>query len=62
MAEDKPKSSAKQSAKKVPTDQRDDSAELKPSEADAPGPITPEHESGSWEQEQDRQEKQEDRK
>jgi hypothetical protein len=52
MSEEKAKPSVKPAAKKAPTDQRDDSAELKPSDAVAPGPITPEHESGSWEQDQ----------
>ena len=30
--------------------QAKDAPDLKPSDAEAPGPITPEHESGSWEQ------------
>jgi hypothetical protein len=29
---------------------REGISDLKPSDAEAPGPITPEHESGSWEQ------------
>lgn len=28
----------------------DDAPDLEPSDAEAPGPISPEHESGSWEQ------------
>jgi hypothetical protein len=31
-------------------EKREGIADLKPSDAEAPGPITPEHESGSWEQ------------
>ena len=36
------KASGKERAKDTP--------DLSPSDAEAPGPITPEHESGSWEQ------------
>lgn len=37
--------------KKERAKERDkDAPDLEPSDADAPGPITPEHESGSWEQ------------
>jgi hypothetical protein len=62
MAKAKPKAAApKQAAPKQAPDQRDDQTELKPSDADAPGPITPEHESGSWEQTQEEQEDREDR-
>lgn len=31
-------------------DRDKDAPDLSPSDAEAPGPITPEHESGSWEQ------------
>jgi hypothetical protein len=52
MSEDKPKAAAaKPAAKKAPTDQRDDHAELKPSDAQAPGPITESHKSGDWDEE-----------
>jgi hypothetical protein len=57
MAEEK--SAAKQSAPKSPAkseDARSSDPDLKPSDAEAPGPITPEHESGSWEQTLEEQE------
>lgn len=64
MSEETPKPTAKPAArpaaKEAPTDQRDDSTELEPSDAEAPGPITPEHESGSWEQTQQEQEAREE--
>jgi hypothetical protein len=31
-------------------DRRDDAPDMTPRDAEAPGPIDPEHESGSWEQ------------
>jgi hypothetical protein len=54
MAEEK--SAAKQSAPKTPAKSGKDDPDLQPSDADAPGPITPEHESGSWEQTLEEQE------
>lgn len=59
MADESSKPSAKQKApaKSDTEKEREKRDPNKPSDADAPGPITPEHESGSWEQtleEQDR--------
>jgi hypothetical protein len=52
MSEEKAKPSAKPATKNAPREPD----EKKPSDAEAPGPITPEHESGSWEQTQEEQE------
>jgi hypothetical protein len=49
MSEEKAKPSAKPASKNAPE-------RKPPSDAEAPGPITPEHESGSWEQAQEEQE------
>jgi hypothetical protein len=60
MAEEK--AAAKQSAPKAPAKSEKDEPDLKPGNAEAPGPITPEHESGSWEQTREEQEAREEQR
>lgn len=43
-------SSSKATTSKASSKTEDKAPDLSPSDADAPGPITSEHESGSWEQ------------
>ena len=50
MADEKATPSKATQSKATAPKQEAKAPDLSPSDAEAPGPITPEHESGSWEQ------------
>lgn len=60
MADEKP--TPKPAPKKDDRASHKDAPDMSPSDAEAPGPITPEHESGSWEQTLDEQDARADHK